>query len=465
MTVKNLHFPIICAVILALSALFYIKVWNEAPVLRSDSSEYIKIADDLQDFRLEEMPGRSIVYPLALRLAGFEGVPGRRLFILQLVLHYICVVLLAYLLFRSAISKWLILVFLLISVLPSSIVTSAYVLTESLTQFLLVIGFGSLCLWLADGNRPLLLVSGICLALAAVARPTFLVLFLFIMAVLFLLVRIFRPFAKRFTVAAVTIFLLTVIFVSAANLNYYRSFGYVGLSSKTGLHLSNKTVRYIERLPDEYNDVKEILIKYRDRRLTDPESDHLGYDYMIKAEKELCEVTGLDAEELSKYLTRMNIELIRRAPLLYLQDVGFAMTTYWFPYSTELSNFDSKSVQLISGALHFVIVALFFIFSLIFVCFAVPMLFSPAIVRKNAISLIAYGRLRFMTTALALSIILCSAVVSTAFQVGTQRYRAPTDLLIFFVTVVMLDSLMRVRKDLEIDVTPKTSVGDQSLNL
>jgi 4-amino-4-deoxy-L-arabinose transferase-like glycosyltransferase len=465
MTRRTILFLIVCAAVLALSAVFYIKVWNEAPVLQSDSHEYIRIADDLVDFKLEEMPGRSIVYPLALRLAGFEGVPGRRLFYLQLVLHYICVVLLGYLLFRSFISQWLTFLFLLLSILPSSIVTSAYVLTESLAQFFLVAGFATLCLWLADGRRHWLLLGGICLALAAVTRPTFLALFPFIAAVLFLLVRIFPPFAKRFAIAALTVFLLTIVFIGAANLSNYRSFGYAGISSKTGLHLSNKTLRYIERLPDEYDNIKEILIKYRDERLTDPESDHLGYDYVIRAEKKLCEATGLEPAELSKYLTRMNIELIKRAPLLYLQDVGFAMTTYWFPYSTKLSNFDSRFVQMISGALHFVIIAFFFVLSLLFICFAVPILFSQAIVRKNMIRLIENGRLRFITAALALAIIIYSAVVSSAFQVGTQRYRTPTDLLIFFVMIVMLDSVIRARRDLDFEVTQKSVAEDQSLNL
>ena len=42
-TVSHYKIIIVYAAILALSAVFYINAWKEAPVLLSDSSEYIRI--------------------------------------------------------------------------------------------------------------------------------------------------------------------------------------------------------------------------------------------------------------------------------------------------------------------------------------------------------------------------------------------------------------------------------------
>ena len=51
--------------------------------------------------------------------------------------------------------------------------------------------------------------------------------------------------------------------------------------------------------------------------------------------------SGLSKPELSSYLLKMNIGLIRRAPVEYLQEVAQSMSIYWFPAAGPLANLDS----------------------------------------------------------------------------------------------------------------------------
>ena len=60
--------------------------------------------------------------------------------------------------------------------------------------------------------------------------------------------------------------------------------------------------------------------------------------YIWKAIPELEEATGLDKPQLSKYMTRVNLVLIKKAPLEYLAELARALPLYWFPFSPKPSN-------------------------------------------------------------------------------------------------------------------------------
>ena len=57
----------------------------------------------------------------------------------------------------------------------------------------------------------------------------------------------------------------------------------------------------------------------------------------------------------------MNLVLIRKAPLHYLQEVLDAAVLYWFPTTNRLSNFDSRSTQLLWSVVHFTVILGFFL--------------------------------------------------------------------------------------------------------
>ena len=62
---------------------FYSVVWSNAPVLMPDSGSYLRAAQDLSDFHLDELQERAPGYPLLLLLTGSR----RTLFFVSLFLH------------------------------------------------------------------------------------------------------------------------------------------------------------------------------------------------------------------------------------------------------------------------------------------------------------------------------------------------------------------------------------------
>ncbi len=119
---------------------FYFLVWDTVPIEVTDSGAYMRIAQDLQDLKLDKVHGRVPGYALLLWLTNSHEQPTRLLFFIQLFLHLVSVFLLTYLLNRLAVSRKIIGLFLFIALIPPSVVLTAYVLTEALTQFLIVMG-------------------------------------------------------------------------------------------------------------------------------------------------------------------------------------------------------------------------------------------------------------------------------------------------------------------------------------
>ena len=71
------------------AAAFVVYAWlcSEAPVIEGDSSQYLEVARDLIDLRLDTLHDRSTGYPLFLVLTGSAGGVTRQLFHASLVLH------------------------------------------------------------------------------------------------------------------------------------------------------------------------------------------------------------------------------------------------------------------------------------------------------------------------------------------------------------------------------------------
>ena len=80
---------------------------------------------------------------------------------------------------------------------------------------------------------------------------------------------------------------------------------------------------------------------------------------MWQIKPDLSRITGLDGPELDSYMLRLNLLLVREAPLEYLQDVLWSFSSYWLPTSGELANLESRVFQLIWGIVHFCLIGAF----------------------------------------------------------------------------------------------------------
>ena len=425
------------SLVLIVAFCFYSLLWPKAPLMESDSWTYLGAAQDLADFHIDQLQQRPPGYPILLLLTASSQSPKRALFFVSLLLHFASIWLLAAVLYRAGVTGIMLNLFVLILLLPPYVESAAYVLTENLTEAMLVTGFVSFVFWFLDKRGIWIFVSTLTVGYAALTRPMYQLLALAMVGYLLTVTFLFdwTPMKWRDAIKGCLILLSgSTILVGGYSYVNYRSFGYFGITPVLGLALSQKTPRVLERLPDEYALVREALIRGRNLKvLTSPE--HTGYDYIHIAVPELSKITGLHGVQLSNYMLRINLLLIQKAPLQYLLEVVWAFGYYWFPSSTDLANMNSRSVQLLWAVIHFLLIGGFFFNMFVLIgaaiyikmCLRVSPLGTPEPVREM-------GRIQLQgfIYALAGTIVIYSVAIACSIEAGIPRYRAPTDALIVF---------------------------------
>lgn len=157
-----------------IAILFYIRFWPEAPVTCPDSPGYMEVAQDLLDLRLDRAHLRPIGYPLLLALTHSAYKPTRMLFIVQLTLYILSVGLLLTVVGKlKGMSKVAILIFITLLFLPPFADPAAYVLTEHLSRFTLVVGVVGLLQWFNSRRWIWLILSLIGFIYAVVTHPIY----------------------------------------------------------------------------------------------------------------------------------------------------------------------------------------------------------------------------------------------------------------------------------------------------
>ena len=401
----------------------------------SDSPTYLSTAQQLLNFNNSEL--RTPGYPLLLVLVGSAQSPNRALFFVSLFLHFASIWLLASVLYAAGLTAIMLNLFGLILLLPPYVEPAAYVLSENLAEVTLVAGFVSFFFWLLRKRTIWILISSVSIAYAALTRPTY--QFLALAMVGYLLLMAFSLHSKQLKWNDAIRWSLILICGSVVILGgyafvNYRSFGYFAVSPKLGLSLSLKTVRSIERLPDEYAGIRAVLIRGRNSELV-MEASHTGNGYIWAMVPELTKITGLQYSELSAYMLRLNLLLIQKAPLEYLREVVWAFGTYWFPSATTLANFNSRTLQFLWGALHFLLIGGFAFNLIILVGAACFIRKSKEFIKVHGKTLGSKLRLidsQALMYGLAGTIVIYTAAISCLVEGGDPRYRVPTDSLVVF---------------------------------
>jgi hypothetical protein len=117
-------------------AVAYSFVWPAAPFHGTDTAEYLDAARAIAA-GIDSPQPRTPGFPLFLLAAG----TGRAFFLISIALHLAAVGLLYAVLRSMGLSYRLRLIFAAVAVLPPFMQKDAYLLTEGLTEFLLVAGF------------------------------------------------------------------------------------------------------------------------------------------------------------------------------------------------------------------------------------------------------------------------------------------------------------------------------------
>ncbi len=429
----------------------YTTLWQQAPVTTSDSGGYLAVTSDIAHFRMDHIRYRTPGYPLLLLITASSEVPNRALFFLSLLLHFASVWILASVLYATGGTRTMLSLFGLLLLLPPYVESAAYVMTENLTEFMLVIGFGSFILWALRGKMLWLCISALAICYAGLTRPTYQALAFVMTGSLFVtpvLLGWSPALRKNMIKASVILICASVMLVGGYACINYLKFDYFGLSPLMPIALSSRTARVLEQLPDEYAAVREVLIRERDALLVARGSEHIGSGYLSNPDlrRELISITGLQSPQLEKYLLRLNVLLIRKAPLTYLYDVSCAFANFWFPSSTMLANMNSRFMQLLWGVIHFCLIGIFALTLVVFVGGLPYMLtYKRLLVRSDRALLreLTASQLQGCVYILAGTIVIYTALISSFFETGDPRYRVPTDGFIALMAFIGMDLYCR----------------------
>jgi hypothetical protein len=312
-------------------------------------------------------------------------------------------------------------------------------MTESLAQFALAAGFASLVLWRHSGHLIWVLVGGLALAFCAIVRPVYQLLSPTIAAALVVSTLASRPRVggpRHIAAAAMLLLAWLMVVGGMAAYNSVR-FGWFGVAPSAGFHLSTKTMAFVERLPDEYRLVREILVRARDAELIQRGGTHTGTQAVWRAQDDLERATGLTMPALSGYLVRMNLELIRRAPMDYLQEVARSASSFWFPASGRLAAMDSTALRLLWAGLHAGLFSAFLVQLAIVVATAAAAITFRGHAGAGASRLpIEITGLQAFAYTLGVTIVLYTMIFSCTLDIGEPRQRRSSEAI--FITAVAL---------------------------
>ena len=473
-TVAGLPMPtaVLYTLLFAVAFWTYTTLWRQAPVITSDSGQYMAVATDLLDLRIDHLHTRTPGYPLLLVLTASREVPTRALFFLSLVLHFASIWVLASVLYTTGLTEKMLTLFGVILLLPPYVEHAAYVMTENLTAFTLAVGFGSLVWWLRHGKALGLGIAALALNYAAFTRPTYQVLALALTGSLWVITVLWgwSPALRQQTLKASLVLLCSsVLLVGGYSYVNYTKFGYFGLSPDMPIALSTRTSRVLERLPEEYAPVREVLIRDRDALLVARGGEHTGYDYLANPDlvRELIDLTGLPRPQVAKYLLHMNLFLIRTAPLNYLYDVACALVSFWLPASTTLANLHSRFMQLLWSGIHFGLMGVFALTLLAFVGGLPHMLTYKRYAARHDGTLtqeLTVSQVQSCVYILAGTIVLYTALISSFLHSGLPRFRVPTDGLIVLMAFLGIDVYRRSIRCAKIVAEQRRSHGEREMS-
>lgn len=411
-------------------------LWRDAPIQEGDSPQYLEVAQDLSDFRLDTLHDRTPGYPLLLALTGSTQQPTRALFFVSLALHFASVWLLALVLHDAGVRTSWLLAFGVLLILPPYAELAGYVMTENLAQFALVMGLACLILGFPKRNPALLTVSAIAFGCSALVRPVNQALALTIGICLLLFAFFSRQGqgvrSQAFRASAVLVAGSLLILGAVSWVNYNR-FGYFGVIPSIGFHLSTKTMPFVERLPEEYAPVREILIRERDALLIKRGGSHTGTQAIWGVRSDLARMTGLSMPQLSSYLLKMNLRLIRTAPVEYLQEVARSMSVYWFPAAGPLANMNSSVLRWLWALIHVALVAFLFLqLAVVTGVAAGSVAARVGQAARRSTPLFSATRVQALSFMVAAVIVFYTMILSCALDIGEPRQRRSTDVLVVF---------------------------------
>jgi hypothetical protein len=466
---KKLDSPLVWAIIVftigILTRLLMVLLYQ--PVSYSDTSSYRRLAGTVLQGFVKYDGTRTPGYPVFLALVGDD----QRVWMVQLILGLATTMLLFYLGWKLTGQPWFGgLIALCHTLNLAQLFFESNLLTESLTTFLLVLTMTGMLFWLINpGHRRLWLafLLGLSSTLTLLVRPLFIYLPFFLLFFLWIVPGTesqstnqpagdYQAGAKKtafkFHWGSGIAFILPVILLLGGWLNFiHANFGDWSMTTMTGYHLIQHTGSFFEYVPDEYADLRDTYLQFRDAHIARYGTQT---NTIWEAIPEMSRVSGYNFYELSRVLARLSIQLILKHPFLFLKS---ALSGWWMFWRTSAYwSADALSFPWLAGGIKLAIqiqrTILFFI-NLIFIFSSLYFVITECItaLRHKPFNRIMQftSPVRYVYMWLLLGIIWIASILQTLLDHGDNpRFLVPMQSLVILWVALFIFQLVRNKSTL-----------------
>ncbi len=444
-----LNLSIFYLISISLSFFLYYMIWPHVPLLRVDSTSYMSVARDLStDLELDDIAIRAIGYPLLISLSGASDAPTTALYFVQLLLHFLAILLAVITLYKIRVPQVFLYLFIFVNLMPFMILPTTRVLSDAPAGSILCIGIMYWALWFQEKKysyKYYLLLAGILLAYVGLIRPSYQFASIIFALTLFILLKLgFRLSKKKVFHSVIILLICNAIIIGGYSIYNLVKYDYLGLTPLMGFNLSTKTWRFIEHIPDKYATEREILLYHRDKLLLDPENQHSAEMYIWGAISDLESKLNLEYVPLSKHMMKINLELILDNPVDYVKEVFRSVSMFWFP-TTDYDDWPFM-VSVFVAIFHGSMIWLFILAQVAVYGCATIILTLRSDTRKAFLNKLSESlSTKFVLLSVINSIIFYNMVVCIVVEVGNPRYRISTDILLLVNVFVAIDILLNIR--------------------
>lgn len=290
------------------------------PYTSSDLESYLELSYAINGDFNSYQALRTPVYPLVLFLYYIDE---RAVWIVQSLMGIVVSVLIYSIAKYLTKDNWAFFIALAYSLSFNILFAEAALLSETTSIFFLIFAFYAFTSFIKENKSNNLFYIGLFTSLAILTRPIMIVLIPALLITLYIMYKKQNnnklDLLKKSLVFIIPVF---VLLLSVSLFNKYQS-NYFGISSYGGLGLCNISGAFVEKCQNpEYQQIRDILIEYREKRGTHNWVAHHALEDLMKK-------TGLSFTELSKKLTSMSFELFLQNPDLYLKSIIPSYINFW----------------------------------------------------------------------------------------------------------------------------------------